>query len=270
MRLIFFDTETTGLRACDERIVEIAAIELDETFQPKGFFHEYLDPGKPVGPTEMIHGLSDGFLRGRPAFSDIAASFVDFVSGAELWAHNMPFDRSFVTAELARCGFPALTSFAQTKDTMPLSRRLFPAGGHSLDVLARHYGIDLSGRAEYHGALVDAEILTRVWLCMKGRAEAAARLDLSEIIQLDSLHQQARENERRLRLSASSTEGLRPIDEAREYMKKLNAIAEWAEDNTWFDCEMYYSMIRQLEGRGFLTERQKAVIDRIMERFNIE
>lgn len=45
-RIIFLDTETTGLCPAYEKIVEIAAIEVDKNYQPLRVFHEYLDPKK--------------------------------------------------------------------------------------------------------------------------------------------------------------------------------------------------------------------------------
>ena len=71
-RIIFLDTETTGLCPDYERIVEIAAIEVNQNYQPKKIFHEYLDPLKSVGSSYRIHGLSDQFLHGRRTFEDIA------------------------------------------------------------------------------------------------------------------------------------------------------------------------------------------------------
>lgn len=269
MKLIFFDTETTGLKAANERIVEIAAIELDQTFQPCGLFHEYIDPDKPVGRTERIHGLSDRFLRGRPTFADIAESFIRFVSGAQLWAHNMPFDRSFITAELSRCGYPALSAFAQTKDTLALARRLLPGGCHSLDVLAKHYGIDLSERTKHHGALLDTEILVRVWLCMNGHSEAAEKFSTHKIRQLDAIHQEQRREEQLKRLAVLAADHANDINASCEYREKLTSVIDWADDHPWFDPDLYLSMLSQLDERGFLTERQKATVDRILERFDI-
>lgn len=87
-RLIFFDTETTGLNSFKDRIVEIAAIELSEDLKPIRVFHEYLDPEQPVGYSERIHGLRDDFLRGRKRFADIAEAFKDFVHGSTVIAHK--------------------------------------------------------------------------------------------------------------------------------------------------------------------------------------
>ena len=98
-RIIFLDTETTGLCPAYEKIVEIAAIEVDKNYQPLRVFHEYLDPKKSVGSSYQIHGLSDQFLSGRKTFEDIAEDFVQFINGATVYAHNLSFDQRFLNTE---------------------------------------------------------------------------------------------------------------------------------------------------------------------------
>ena len=44
MREIVFDTETTGLDAREDRIIEIGAIELVNRFPTGRVFHHYLNP----------------------------------------------------------------------------------------------------------------------------------------------------------------------------------------------------------------------------------
>ena len=78
-RTIFLDTETTGRTIALARVIEIAAIEVDENFQPIRVFHEYLDPNQSVGNSVQIHGLSDAFLHGRKMFRDFIAGATVYV-----------------------------------------------------------------------------------------------------------------------------------------------------------------------------------------------
>jgi DNA polymerase-3 subunit epsilon len=52
-------------------------------------------------------------------------------------------------------------------DTLEISRKINPGAKHTLDALCNRYGIDLSGRTK-HGALVDAELLARVYVELTG------------------------------------------------------------------------------------------------------
>ena len=52
-------------------------------------------------------------------------------------------------------------------DTLEISRRTHPGAKHTLDALCSRYGIDLSARTK-HGALIDAELLARVYIELTG------------------------------------------------------------------------------------------------------
>jgi DNA polymerase-3 subunit epsilon len=52
-------------------------------------------------------------------------------------------------------------------DTLEISRKLRPGAKHTLDALCNFYGIDLSARSK-HGALLDAELLARVYIELTG------------------------------------------------------------------------------------------------------
>ena len=97
----------------------------------------------------------------------MAQSFYDFIDGAELVIHNAPFDVGFMDMEFRRVGMPQTSSFCSILDTLVLARDMHPGQRNSLDALCRRYGIDNSHR-ELHGALLDAEILSDVYLMMTG------------------------------------------------------------------------------------------------------
>ena len=172
MREIVIDTETTGLdpRGGD-RVVEIAAVEL-LNHQPTGrVFHHYLNPERdmPAGAF-AVHGLSSEFLADKPRFAEVAEPFVTFIEDARLVIHNADFDLGFINAELARLSLPALER-QRAVDTLALARQKFPGAQASLDALCRRFAIDNSGRTR-HGALLDAELLSEVYLELIGGRQA--------------------------------------------------------------------------------------------------
>ncbi len=102
MREIIWDTETTGFDPdSGDRLVEIAAIELQSHLPTDRTFHRYINPERevPSGAFE-VHGLSWDFLKAHPVFADVAADFLEFIDGATLIAHNAEFDMKFINAEL--------------------------------------------------------------------------------------------------------------------------------------------------------------------------
>lgn len=178
MRQIVLDTETTGLEvAQDHRIIEIGCIELQHRRQTGNNFHVYLNPERAIdaGAT-VVHGITNESLAGKPKFADVAAELLRYLGEAELVIHNAGFDLAFLNAELKRAGIAALLeSRLKVIDTLQLARQLHPGQKNSLDALCKRYEVDNS-RREFHGALLDAQLLAEVYLAMTG-GQTALHLD---------------------------------------------------------------------------------------------
>ncbi|NAW64500.1 DNA polymerase III subunit epsilon [Photobacterium halotolerans] len=174
-RIIVFDTETTGMNMTGphyegHRIVEIGAVEIINRKFTGRTFHVYIKPDRPIDPEAVaVHGITDEFLRDKPTYADIHHEFMDFIRGAELVAHNAPFDIGFMDYEFRKLD-PAIgktTDFCSVTDTLDMAKKIFPGKRNNLDILCSRYGIDNSHRT-LHGALLDAEILADVYLMMTG------------------------------------------------------------------------------------------------------
>ena len=175
MREIIFDTETTGfepfpkdsLKQAD-RIVEIGAIEI-VNLKPTGkVFHKYINPERPI-PEEVvkIHGIDDEKVKDCPTFKEIVSEWLDFIGeDSRLVAHNASFDMKFINAELLWTGNRALDD-SRVVDTLPMARSQFPGQRATLDALCNRFGVDNSGR-EFHGALLDSELLLDVYIELRG------------------------------------------------------------------------------------------------------
>jgi DNA polymerase-3 subunit epsilon len=61
-------------------------------------------------------------------------------------------------------------------DTLAIARTRFPGAKHSLDALCTRFGIDRSHRVR-HGALLDAELLTHVYIELKGGRQIGLGLE---------------------------------------------------------------------------------------------
>ena len=168
MRQIIIDTETTGLEPeLGHRVIEIAGVELVNRRLTGNNFHRYLNPERDSESAALeVHGLTTEFLRDKPKFPEIAAEFLEFVSGAELVIHNSAFDIAFLNRELDLAGLPPVTEHcAGVVDTLRMARELHPGKRNALDALCERYEIDNSART-LHGALLDARLLGEVYLAM--------------------------------------------------------------------------------------------------------
>ncbi|MDA0679487.1 MAG: DNA polymerase III subunit epsilon [Proteobacteria bacterium] len=184
MRQVVLDTETTGLSAAQgHRIIEIGCVELVNRRLTGREYHRFLNPDRDIDEgAERVHGISRADLEGQPRFPEIVDEWLEFVRDSELVIHNAAFDVGFLENELQLMNHPkpAITDHAMVLDTLSLAREIHPGQRNSLDALCKRYTIDASGR-DVHGALIDAELLARVYLAMTG-GQAALSLDEDESI----------------------------------------------------------------------------------------
>lgn len=181
MRQIVLDTETTGLEPAEgHRVIEIGCVEMVNRRRTARTFHCYLNPDRDVDDGAVaVHGITREQLASSPRFGEVAQELIDFIREAEVIIHNAPFDVGFLNAELARLGeaWGTLADHCRVTDTLAMARELHPGQRNNLDALCKRYSVDNSGRA-LHGALLDAEILSDVYLRMTG-GQATLLLDES-------------------------------------------------------------------------------------------
>ena len=171
MRQIVLDTETTGLSPVQgHRIIEIGCLEMVNRRLTGREFHRFLNPDRDIDEGAVaVHGISRAQLETEPRFHEIVDEFLDFVKNAELVIHNADFDVGFLDHELSlmKHARPKISDHCQVLDTLSLARKIHPGQRNSLDALCKRYAIDASKR-DVHGALIDSELLARVYLAMTG------------------------------------------------------------------------------------------------------
>ena len=168
-RLIVLDTETTGIDPKEgHRIIEVGAVQIDNREITNIEFHKYIQPNRTVGDSVRVHGITDKFLINKPQFSQISDDLISFIEGSTLIIHNAPFDLGFLNHEFKLNGVKIkVEDLCQVIDTLELSKEQRPGTMHNLDALCRRFGIDTSARTR-HAALLDAQILAKVYIAMTG------------------------------------------------------------------------------------------------------
>ena len=140
--VIVYDVECTGTDTTQDRIIQIAAIRIDEEGHVLETFERFINPGRPVGQSEEVHGFSDVYLaeHGEDPVTVLGA-FKEFSRNAVIVGHNVNYDISIFTNELARhnLGQP---EFKAVYDTLDIFRRFYPnLPNHKLGFLASHFPI---------------------------------------------------------------------------------------------------------------------------------
>jgi len=170
-RQLVVDTETTGLDPDQgHRVIEIGCVELVNRKRTNHDRRWYINPNRDIDPGAFeVHGISTEFLADKPTFESIAQELRDYLHGAELIIHNAPFDVAFLDAEFRRTeGIDCrVNDICSVFDTLAHARKLHPGSRNGLDALCKRYTVDNSERT-LHGALLDAEILSDVYLAMTG------------------------------------------------------------------------------------------------------
>ena len=139
--LVVLDTEATGLSYTHDELIQIAAARVEGGAITEWFI-TFVDPGKFL-TDDIIHltGITEEDLVGAPDAPTALAQLVEFVGDAKIVAHNVEFDRTFVTKHAP--GYPLLEN--QWIDSLDLARIALPRlKSHRLIDLVRAFGAPLS------------------------------------------------------------------------------------------------------------------------------
>lgn len=168
-REVVLDTETTGLNAGSDRIIEVGCVEIIDRRVTGRSFHRFVNPERAIDAAAVaVHGITLAQLRDKPLFAAISDDLLAFIGDAALVIHNAEFDMGFLAMEFDRCDRAAdWPPAGPVIDTLPLARSKHPHQRNSLDALCKRYEVDSSQR-ELHGALLDAQLLADVYLRLTG------------------------------------------------------------------------------------------------------
>jgi DNA polymerase III subunit epsilon len=178
VRFAVVDVETTGRGPwLGNRMIEIAIVEVRDG----AIVDEYetlINPGQGVPPAiTSLTGITIDMVAGAPYFEHVSEEVYARLVGRVFVAHNATFDWSFVSSELV-----AATGDAPDVPrlcTVRMARRLVPRLRHrNLDVLSRHFGIEIHAR---HRAYGDALATARVFIRLLDEASGRGVDDLSTL-----------------------------------------------------------------------------------------
>lgn len=152
--LVFVDIETNGLNHVRGRVIEVAAIRVEDGKVVKSF-SSLIDPESelPYFITNLT-GITTNDVKKAPTFLQIADELEEILRDAIFVAHNVRFDYSFIKQEFKRLG----RDFTPKQlCTVKLSRALYPhERSHKLQSLIDRHGFTYKSR---HRAYDDAAIL---------------------------------------------------------------------------------------------------------------
>lgn len=164
------DVETTGGASYrGHRITDIAIVEV-QGGEIVDEWYSLVNPGRRIPPNIVaLTGITNEMAAGAPYFDAVSDEVDERLEGRVFVAHNVTFDWEFVRTELLRVAGDAPD--VPKMCTVRMCRRLVPAlRRRNLDVVTRHFGIEIHARHRAHGdALATARVLLRLLDEARGR-----------------------------------------------------------------------------------------------------
>lgn len=162
---VVFDTETTGLKDQEDKIIEIGALKyIDNELVDQ--FDVLINPEIDIPEIiTTITGITDEMVSNEKTIRDILPEFIEFIGEYPLIAHNAPFDIGFINANLRSLDLPELTN--EILDTVELAREYIPkAYNYKLETLRNYFKLDFGS----HRSVDDCNTTNYIYQECKKRA----------------------------------------------------------------------------------------------------
>ncbi len=160
---IVLDTETTGLDYTREKVIEFAAVRL-ENGKIKDEFQTLINPEQHIRKSSMaIHGISEDMVKDAPTESEIMPKILEFMGDYPMVAHNVIFDYSFLNEASIRVTGKELAN--ARIDSQQMFKEVYPdLESHGLEALTRKFNVEFN---KHHRAMADTMGLAGAYPALK-------------------------------------------------------------------------------------------------------
>lgn len=210
---VIVDLETTGGSPVDAGITEIGAVKVCGG-EVIGEFQSLVNPGEPIPPfITALTGISDSTVAEAPSLAGVFPSFLEFMTGATLVAHNASYDVGFLKGAAAKLGhtWPE----PRVVDTVRMARAALENGevvNRKLQTLAAHFKAPVTPT---HRALDDARATVHVFHALLERLAGAGVTRLDDLLRLGPRIAARRASKRSLADDLPRTPGVYIFEDAK-------------------------------------------------------
>jgi len=139
--MVFFDCETTGLKAIHDRIVEVCIVVVNDALEVVDKFVTLINPGVSMpADVSKINGITDSMLAAAPSFTAVADKIYQLLNSQVVVGQYPIFDIEFLAEEFKRIGYP-VPAYKTVLDTRQMAKRVLRLEKYSLVNIARELGI---------------------------------------------------------------------------------------------------------------------------------
>lgn len=179
---VVVDLETSGGSPTDAGITEIGAVKI-RGGEVLGEFQTLVNPGMPIPPfITALTGISDSTVEDAPSLAGVFPSFLEFIAGATLVAHNAGYDVGFLKGAATKLEQP--WPDPPVVDTVRMARAALQNGevaNRKLQTLAAHFRAPVQPT---HRALDDARATVHVFHALLERLAAAGVTRHEDLLRL--------------------------------------------------------------------------------------
>ena len=160
---VIIDIETTGLKAAEDEIIELAVLKIVDGMKIDSFSCLIQSEKKLPSTITQLTGITQELLdnQGRKLKLGLK-DFLDFIGKEKIVCHNLAFDLTFLQKACRKCGYPVIKN--SSEDTVKVARKkIDDVSDYKLATLASHFGFE----TQKHRALDDCRLLFQVYEKMK-------------------------------------------------------------------------------------------------------
>ena len=148
---IVLDTETTGLDYTKEKMVEFAAVRL-ENGKVKDEFQTLINPQQHIRKSSIaIHGITPEMVQDAPTEEEAMPKIMEFIQDYPIVAHNAIFDYTFINEASKRVFGQEINN--PRIDSQQMFKEIYPdMESHGLEALTAKFKVPLDN---HHRAMAD-------------------------------------------------------------------------------------------------------------------
>ena len=204
---IVLDVETTGLDYTKERMVEFAAIRL-ENGKIKDRFETLINPEQHIRKSSIaIHGITEEDVKDAPTEAEALPKILEFIGDYPIVAHNAIFDYSFINeASLRQTGKPINNPRI---DSQMMFKEVYPElESCGLESLMNKFNVEYSTR---HRAMADTEGLALAYPGLKKLYEKKYAWQIQQLDNVDCLFERYLRIQQAVQIMQSEMQDLKSV-----------------------------------------------------------
>lgn len=204
---IVLDVETTGLDYKKERIIEFAAVRL-ENGVVKDSYETLINPQQHIRKSSMaVHGITEEMVADQPTEAEIMPEIFKFIGDYPIVAHNAIFDYNFLNEASKRLYNKPISN--QRIDSQFLFKEVYPEfESHGLDNLMMKFGVETDTR---HRAMADTIGLAESYPKLKKLYEKKYDWQMKQIDNIDYLFERFLRIQQAIQTMQSEIQDLKSI-----------------------------------------------------------